>query len=503
MIEYKLPQKSDIMKLALVSLDKSGGTPPLGLAYIASYLRKYGNFYNTVIIDKEDPIKRIKKEKPDVVGISAVTGEYGNVIKLSEEIKDLFGMITIVGGSHISTMPRNFHKTFDVGVIGEGEQTMLELIQLYEKVGEFPKDKLKKIDGLVFQEGETIHITNPRKEIKDIDSIPYPARDLLKMKEVYLQPKTIPHIHGKIGIGTHMIPSRGCPYRCKFCSTMWKGVRYHSSEYIAGEIKSLLENYKKIQYISFYDDLFIANKKRLEDLVKLLREEGINERVEFGCWGRANLMNDEVCKLLVDMNLKSLSFGFESNSDKVLRYLKDNVTPEDNRRAVEICNKHNISITGSFMFGNPGETKEDIEKTFDFIKKYIKRYAQVFITTPLPGTKIWELAKEKKLVYDDISWKELDKINFRDTERVFFLPDDMTEEEFFDKIAEIRNFVKEREERIDANISLIFNPFIIKKAIRNPKRMFSFLNKIIKGKQSNFNSFIKGYIPSKKIQKNP
>lgn len=182
------------------------------------------------------------------------------------------------------------------------------------------------------------------------------------------------------------------------------------------------------------------------------------------------------------MNLKSLSFGFESNSGKVLGYLKDNVTPEDNIRAVELCNKHGIGISGSFMFGNPGEKREDIEKTFDFIKKYIKRYAQIYVTTPLPGTKIWELAKEKKLVYDDISWEELDKINFRDTEKVFFLPDDMTEEEFFGKISEIRKFVEKREEKIDADISFIFNPFIIEKALKNPARMLSFFKKIIKGK---------------------
>ena len=171
------------MKLALVSLDRSGGVPPLGIAYIASYMRKYLNFYNTTIIDKEKPEIKIKKEKPDVVGISAVTGEFVEAIKLSKIIKQQFDIPTILGGVHISLLPYTLPKTFDIGVIGEGEQTVLELVKIFEKFGEFKQEDLLKVDGIVFHKNNYLKFTGPRKPIEKLDSIPYPARDLLKMKE--------------------------------------------------------------------------------------------------------------------------------------------------------------------------------------------------------------------------------------------------------------------------------------------------------------------------------
>ncbi len=472
------------MKLALISLDKSGGTPPLGLAYIASYLREYGSFNDIIIVDKEDPIKRIKKEKPDVVGVSAVTEEFGRAMEVSSRIKEVFDVPVLIGGVHISLLPHTLPKAFDIGIIGEGEKTMLELVQLFEKYGGFPIEKINSIDGLAYHNGSAIKITKERSQIEPLDSIPYPARDLLKMKEYYLQPRRLPGFSEKVSIGTHIITTRGCPYKCSFCSSsaFWKKLRLHSAEYVVGEIKEVIEKYK-VDVISLYDDLFIASKKRLQEVVELIKNEGINEKVEFATWGRANLINDDVCRLLKQMNVRAVSFGFESNSERVLKYLKgESVTPADNERAVQICRKYGLTVSGSFIIGNPHEKKEDIEKTFDFIKKYVEHDVKVYTMVPLPGTIVWEEAKKQGIVSENTdSWNDFD-VSIKEEQKIYFTPEDMTEEEFKNKLTEIRNFITENEKKrkIDVKMKYFFNKSIVKKMLMHPKWAVYYLKRIIR-----------------------
>lgn len=471
------------MKLSLISLDMNGGVPPLGLAYIASYLREYSKFDNTVIIDKEEPIKKIRKEKPDVVGISAVTGDVMKAIKLSRCIKQQFDIPTVIGGPHISMLPLSLPKSFDVGVVGEGEQTMSELVGGFERFGEFKVEELAKIDGIAFHNGSTIKITNPRSLIMPLDTIPYPARDLLKMKDYYLQPRNLPHMHGKITIGTHIIPGRGCPYRCKFCSNIWRGVRNFSAEYLIGEVKHLIEEYK-IRNITFYDDLFIADKKRLEEFAILVEKEGIDEYVEFSSFGRTNLIDEQTCKTLNRMNLKSLSFGFESGSNRILQYLKgQSISISDHANAIRLCRKHGIRFSGTFMTGIPSETREDMERTFDFIKDNIGNNEgdiPIYILTPLPGTEIWSIAVEMGLVSNDMDWEKLNQIFVGKEQKVFFLPKNMTESEFYGKLSEMREYTFNKPQQYDIKPEYFLRPFIIKKCFRHPRMMFSYFCAIIR-----------------------
>jgi radical SAM superfamily enzyme YgiQ (UPF0313 family) len=466
------------MKLALVSLDKRGALPPLGLGYIASYLRKYLNFYDTVIVDKEDFIKKIIKEKPDMVGISSVTEYFPKAKELAEEIKAKLEIPVLVGGIHISLLPQSLPKCFDIGVIGEGEQTILEIVQRYEKFGEIPKEKLEEINGLVFHKNNKVCITKPRESIRPLDNIPFPARDIFKMKE-YLQPRFLPHISGKLTTGTDLITARGCPYRCIFCSTslFWKTVRFHSPEYVVNEIKEIIEKYKP-ESIAISDDLFIIDKNRLKKIVELIKKEKINEQVEFGCYGRANLMTDEICKLLSEMNVKFANFGYESGSDKILNYLKKGtVTVEDNRKSVEICKRYNMTVAGSFIIGNPGETKDDIDLTFKFIKDNPIDSTIIFILSPYPGTEIWNLAKNQGIVSDDMDWSRLGLgIKGREDE-IFFLPKDMTKEEFLNKLSEIREFIDvKNNKRSKVSFKYLFHPTVIKHLIKDPKRIYNYIN---------------------------
>lgn len=360
-----------------------------GLGYIASYLKKHIQSVDIKIINR-DIVERLHSFKPDIVGISSVTQNY-NIAKEIARICKNESYPVIVGGCHITALPNSLDSSMDIAVIGEGEDTMLEILQAVEKYG-FDKERLKDIFGIAYREPDgTLAQTSNRRHILPMDDIPYPDRELLGITNK-----------------SAMITSRGCPYRCIFCSSsrMWPNVRYFSAEYVVGEIKLLYEKYKS-RYIELWDDLFIANKPRLRDIINLLKEEGLLGKIEFCFAVRANLVNEEVGHLLNEMNVVMATMGLESMSQPVLDYLKSNVMVEQNERAVKILNRSGIKASASFIIGSPKETEADILKTFDFVKARHLCRATAYLLTPLPGTPVWEYAKSKGLVCDDMDWNRL------------------------------------------------------------------------------------------------
>jgi len=452
------------MRIALVFLDKLEGAPHLGIAYIASYVRKYGGFNDIVIIDKEDPVKAMKKQKPDIVGITSVTKEFKLATALADTIKSDFDVPTILGGVHVTELPHTLPPSFDIGVLGEGEETMLELMKMYEKRGEFKKDLLKDVRGVAFHDNGRILVTEQRPFIEPLDRIPYPARDLLNM-DFYLKPgRTVPD---KITVGTTMMTSRGCPYNCIFCASphFWRRTtRFHSPEYVVGEIGMLAEKYK-VQSIRIWDDLFTTNIGRLKEIVRLTRAAGLHEKIDFYCYGRANLMTEEVCKLLKQMNVRYLSFGLESGSDKVLGYLKrGTVTAEQNRSAVELCKKFGFVIDATFIFGTPGETREDVQKTFDLMKNDAIDRALAFPLTPYPGTELWELVKRDGAVKDekDVDWETVDTRRF---DEKLYMNKSMGQKEFLEQFDAAQKYIREVKNARLPRMSLkyMLNPMFIKR----------------------------------------
>ena len=403
-------------RLTLVTLQDS--LPPLGLAYIASYLIKYGNFsiqdikivtYDALHSEFElnRIIRKIKKTMPDLVGISSVTQEFSMATRVADEIKKRMDIPILVGGPHITALPHTLPKSFDIAVLGEGEQTMLELMQFYEKWG-LDKSKLTDIKGIAYHNSKNITVNERRELIQPLDKIPFPARELLDMKR-FTRPRWVFGSYRRRG--THMVTSRGCPYNCIFCSTQhfWgKPPRFFHAEYVVSEIKELIEKYK-VEAVNFYDDLFILSRKRLKKIFQQIKEEGINEKVEFFCLVRANLLDDELVKLLKRMNVKAVSIGLESGSEKILGLLKKNtVTVKQNQKALDLCKKYGIVNESSFMIGCPEETYEDILLTFEFIRQARRlgtlRTYSVYICTPFPGTELWEYAKRRGVVKDSMDW---------------------------------------------------------------------------------------------------
>lgn len=457
-----------MLKLAFTQTGtKREGHPPLALGYIASYLRKYLNFDNIKIIDKEPNItKAILKEKPDILGVSSSTVFFNQANQIAENVKKELDIPVIIGGVHITALPHTLGKHFDIAVLGEGEQTTLELIQSYKDYNEFNPKILRDIKGIAFWENNKVVINERRELIKPLDTIPYPARDLFKMEEEYLVPR-MTFSTTKFMVSTHMLTSRGCPYSCTFCasSAFWKIARFHSPEYVVGEIKHLMKEYK-LKNINIFDDLFIADKERFKKIVELLESEGITEKCKFRILGRANLINEETADLIKRMNVDNMAIGFESQSPKVLKYLKKGTTTtEQNQNSVNILYKKSIDLQGLFMVGSPHETKEDMMMTLDFIKNNKFDTLEICITVPLPGTELWEYAKQRKLVNDYMNWDILSMHPIESGLGNILLDDEMTKEEFAKLFKLFTNEIETRPLKI--KLSNLFSWKLIKLAIRN------------------------------------
>ncbi len=372
--------------------------PPLGLGYIASFLRERmpGVEIKIVAWDVKSELERFC---PDIVGISSFTLTYGVARDIARLCKGK-ALPVIVGGVHISALPATLAPEMDVGVIGEGEETMLDIMQVFSEYG-LNYEKLSEIKGLLFRNkaGDIIR-TEARELIEPLDRLPFPARDLLSIRK---------------GDAITAFSSRGCPYKCVYCfsSRFFRRVRFHSPEYVLRELRAIIQDYAPL-YIEFYDDLFIADNKRLRQIVHLIEQEKINKKVTFLVNCRANLVTEEVANLLRRMNALEVLIGFESGSDRTLRYLKGaGITVADGRNAIRLLKEQKIRVKGDFIIGSPEETKEEILETLKFIKTSGLVFVDTFPLTPLPGTPLWEDALAKGLVSENMNWTDWDFFNFR------------------------------------------------------------------------------------------
>jgi len=401
-------------------------TEPLGLAYLASCLKKD---HEVKIIDgaainltEEELIHEIKQNNYDIIGTTILTPMYLKAQEIIQLIKSNFPEIKIiVGGPHITIFPEQTMKEnpeIDFSIIGEGEITMPELMEAIEG-----KRKIETVKGISYRKNNKIITTPPRLFIKDIDEIPLPARDLLDLKRY----KPAPTYYKKLP--SHIIlTSRGCPYRCTYCSKVFGNTyRHHSVERVIKEMKILIKEYKAKEII-FRDDTFTINKKFTKELCNTIIKENLHKKIRWTCMTRVNLVTKELLQLMKKSGCWSIHYGIESGSQRLLDLIQKDITIKQIKDAIKWTKQAKIEIKAFFMIGLPTETKEETLKTIRFTKELDPDWIQVTITVPYPGTKLYEIAQKDKTL-KSLKWENYQTWAGWSDKELVYVPKGRTQEE--------------------------------------------------------------------------
>lgn len=368
---------------------------PLGLAYIASFLES--NNYEVSMIDlgphfnKRKLSEVLSNQNYDVVGISCLTPFLQNAIhaaKISKKMNPTSE--TVLGGPHVTVRPEDLMKIdeIDIGVIGEGEITMVDLIKWKKNGG-----SLDAVNGIVYKKDGELAFTKPRKLIRNITALPFPAYHLFPLESYIHKDNDI--IRGVFGLRVAcMVASRGCPYHCIFCQSSkihGKRIRYRDPRNVLAEMKYLMLKHD-INAVYFYDDTFGHNPEWLRNLCREIIDKNVD--ISWACQVRVDSVDKNMLQAMKKAGCIQVEFGVESGSQRILDFLKKNISIKQIHNAVRICKSINIRTLANLMIGTPGEDLQDIRVTEQVVEELDPDYVAIWLTTPLPGTKLFEYAKK-------------------------------------------------------------------------------------------------------------
>ncbi|OGC13168.1 B12-binding domain-containing radical SAM protein [candidate division WOR-1 bacterium RIFOXYC2_FULL_37_10] len=389
------------MKLLLVVYDNDSFISwfPQGLAYIASVCRKAGHevkIYNQDVYHWPEAhlFDLLNKERFDVIGVSVIGGyyQYRKLLKISEAVnKSTQRPFYIIGGHGPAPEPEYFLKKTkaDVVVIGEGEITILELLEAIQN-----RKDLSSINGIAYIKDDKCLKTPPRELIQNIDEIPFPAWDLFPIDHYALL--RMPHIANNERC-LPVLSGRGCTFKCNFCYRMDKGFRGRTPESIIEEIRILKRDYN-ISYIAFSDELLMSSPQRTVLLCESFIKAKLN--VKWDCNGRLNYAKPDILKIMKDAGCVFINYGIESMDEKALRAMNKALTVKQIIEGIENTLAAGISPGYNIIFGNIGETAESLQKGVDFLLKYDDHSQMRTIrpVTPYPGSPLYYHAIENGLL---------------------------------------------------------------------------------------------------------
>jgi radical SAM superfamily enzyme YgiQ (UPF0313 family) len=369
-------------------------------------------------LDANDIVKRVIDGGFEFVGITVMTPTVGTAIEVTRGIKAKNKSIFVfMGGAHATALPEKTLEIFpeiDAVVIGEGEITTPILVEKIRK-----KENLKDVLGVAYRKGGKIIVNPSRSVIKNLDDLPLPAYHLLPIDKYRPYPP-----HGKKLPYIAIMTSRGCPFRCAFCSKPVHGKLYRakSPKAIIEEIKYLKEKYK-IKEILFYDDSFTLDRQRIIELCDEMIKNKIN--IPWSCETRVNLVDKELLSKMKNAGCYIISYGVESGNQEILNNIKKDITLEQIRNAFKLTRKAGINIVSYFMLGCPGDTEQTMKQTIEFAKELDANFAQFSICTPFPGTEIADLIDKK----DEIDWNKLTYVSNRSESIPFVLSKNLSEKQ--------------------------------------------------------------------------
>jgi anaerobic magnesium-protoporphyrin IX monomethyl ester cyclase len=375
--------------------DNYGIYPNTSLLYVAGAVQSAG--HECIFLDAmarslsiNNMIKICKKFKPEVLMFTLTTYLFHENLKVISYFKKQINAKIVVGGQHLSLYPveslRNEY--IDIGIIGEAEESIVELL---DHLGQ--NKSIKDIKGIVYKNNDKIFLTNPRLKIKDLDKVPFPARNLVPMDKYY-------SFISKKKNYTILMSSRGCTFQCSFCEQRTGDVRYRSAKNVADEFEECFNNYG-VREIDVFDPLFTINKKRVIEICKEIQRRDI--KIIWSCRSRVDTIDEDMLNEMKKAGCYRIYFGIESGDETILKNIKKYTKLSQIKRAIYLTKKHKILAFGYFMFGNPGDNNFTIRKTINLAKSLPLDYAQFNRVSFLPGTGQYDELK-KKLGYD--YWEE-------------------------------------------------------------------------------------------------
>lgn len=416
-------------------------TAPLGVLYIAALLEKEGytveildssleGYHNEVKINKRDvrygltydEIKqRVVKSAPDLIGISCQsTIQLANTIDTCRAIRQVNKDVPIVmGGPHSTVYPEKVlekNPQIDFIIMGEGEYSFRDFISLLNKQG----NDFSNIDGLVFRENGRIKINPKRKLIADLDELPFPARHLLPMEKYFRINfnQNLSFVPRSVSIMT----SRGCNLNCIFCfnKNFWLNkFRVRSPENIIAEIDRIHKDYK-IKELQFSDDNLTGDRERSVKLFKMMKERKYSFR-----WSTPNglfveSLDEELLRLMKEAGCYEIRIAIESGDEEVLhKTIKKAIRLSKVQEVLQTAHRYGLLTSAFLSIGYPGETREQMEKTFAFARKVRPGSVFLSIASPLPNTELMDLSIKEgmNVKLDDFEDFEFSTAN-TDTDKV-------------------------------------------------------------------------------------
>lgn len=414
--------------MSLFPVDQPSVVPPMGLAYIASVLKRENvevKIIDTIAeglnhskqkmfkvtshfgLEWDEIKKRLSKENPDIVGISCpFSSSAKNAHKVAELVKTINkNIFTVMGGAHPSALPQDVltDPNVDFVVIGEGELTMLELVQSLES------SNFSGLKGIAYRNNKKIVINPPRELISNLDELPFPERDLLPMKKYFKALSWHCQVvkHPRF---TSIVSSRGCPGRCIFCSihTVWGHKwRTRSPKNVVDEIELVVEKYG-VKEIHFEDDNLTLNKKRMEAIC----DEIIARNLDI-YWTTPNgvaimTLDKHLLEKMKASGCYRLHFGIEHGDPEFRKkVVRKPISTEHAKNVVRWAKKAGIWTNGFFIIGLPGETEQTYLKTIKFAKELDLDTASFFIATPYPGTDLYKFCIQRGYIPDEICWSSM------------------------------------------------------------------------------------------------
>lgn len=368
-------------------------SPHFGIAYLSAYLKRKRPHVQVSVsyLSDGDISGDIRRIQPHLLGFTSTSRRFIRMRRMAEELHQTLGIPVLWGGVHLSIAPHDLPDCAAVGVLGEGEETLVELLDAFD--GRHFHN-LDAIPGITYRR-DGVQVENPKRPpLANLDDVPFPDVALLRVSWRKLKRAVL-------------ITSRGCPYHCRFCasSVFWDRTRLHSARYVVDELAQVIRQ-DNVEEILIYDDFFTASKKRVAEIADLMEVEGLTGRVKIECLSRADNFDDQLAADMRRIGIEKVSFGFESGCQKTLDYLKNGkLTLERSRETVRIAKAHGMKVVGSFVIGSPYETEGEILETYAFIRSLKLDWVQVTIATPFPGTELWEDGKKLGVIPDD-TWRD-------------------------------------------------------------------------------------------------